>query len=548
MLPSHSQHERTQAEIKKLTIDFEPGFSLRDALNVLFCHKWKIILFFCTVVSAISVSTYRMPDFYSSEAKILIGVGRDPNTIAPILNPSQYLNQNQQERVNNEVIILKSRLLAERVVDKVGYENFFKKRKLTEKKTTESDKKNTEKTPPSQPNESPTEKNTPNNAQQPSNESKLKIDKELWNIAVNQVAGGLTVELKPLSFIVGLTTTLRDPALAQKVLKTLIDEYIKRYLELSEAKSVNVFQARYEQYAADYNKKEENLNKFKIENNIISLDEQKTILISRSSELMGQINATETRIAGLKAKIADLLEILPQHEKIIITQTTEGKTNYVADALKNLLTKLRTQEIELMSRYPDDSRKVTDIKQQITLVENSLSEEPESNSEYTKSLNQTYEHFSRQLEENKIELNSQLATLKSINTQFTETQKQLEQLASHEFTLGRLEREREIAAKEYQAQLAIVQKADSYKALNESKIVNVDIIEPPTFSDEAVKPDKPKNVILAIVLGLLGGIGLAFFLDYFDDSMKTNEDVKRHLKLPVLAMITTNEFERLCKG
>jgi uncharacterized protein involved in exopolysaccharide biosynthesis len=532
---SHSQHE--QLEPKKLMIDFEPGFSLRDALNVLFCHKWKIILFFCTVTSSISVSTYRMPYFYSSEAKILIGVGRDPNTIAPILGPSQYLNQGQQERVNNEVLILKSRFLAEKVVDKIGYEHFFKKRKSAEKKPPEkvSPPKNedtTEKTPTNEPQKLP---------------EKSKIDDELKNIAVNQVAGGLTVELKPLSFIIGLTITLRDPYLAEKVLKTLIDVYINRYIELSEAKAEDVFQKRYEKFAEELRKKEEALSQFKIQNNIVSLDEQKSMLINRMGDTLSQLNAGETKLAGLKVKIANLNTLVPTYKKTIVNQKTTGKTNYVADALKNLLIKLQNQEIELSSRYPAESRKVTEVREQIVLVKKYLEEEPESKEELTESLNQAYEHFSQQLEESKIEFNSQEKSLIVLKEQFNKYQRELDQLASYELTLTRLEREQEIAHKEYISQLNILQKAESYKALNDSKIVNVDIIEPPTFSEEAVKPDKPKNIILGIVLGLFGGIGLAFFLDYFDDSMKTNEDVKRHLKLPVLAMITTNEFERLCK-
>jgi len=585
MSSHHSSSSQTEhIDPKKLMINFEPGFSLRDALNVLFCHKWKIILFFCTIVSAISVSTYRMPYFFSSEAKIVINSGRDPNTIAPILGPSQYLNQNQQERVNNEVLILKSRVLAEKVVHTVGYENFFKKppkapeqkpeTKSEQKPESKSEQKpelkseqkpesKSEQKPESKSEQKPeqlsdqkTAENAPKNVDQSTKKTgetetpkqrEIRI-KNMTESAVDQVMGGLVVELKALSFVVGLTITLRDPVLAQKVLKTLLDEYLKHYIELNEPKSVGVFKRRYDEYEKKLREKEDALYKFKVENNIVSLDGQIGMLISRVGELMGQIVGGESKIIGLKTKIADLEEILPNYKKLIISQTVKGKTNNLLDALKNLLIKLQTQEIELTSRYPDDSRRVVEVKKQIELVEQMISNEPESLAELTETVNQNYEYFSRQLEDTKIDLNSSEISLETMKKALTDYQEKLDRLLSFELTLKRLEREREILLKEYQAQLEILQKAESYKALNESKIVSVEIIEPPTFSDEAVKPDKPKNIILAIVLGLLGGIGLAFFLDYFDDSMKTNEDVKRHLKLPVLAMITTDEFERLCKS
>jgi len=53
-------------------------------------------------------------------------------------------------------------------------------------------------------------------------------------------------------------------------------------------------------------------------------------------------------------------------------------------------------------------------------------------------------------------------------------------------------------------------------------------------------PSKPKvwlNMALAVVVGMILGIGLAFFLEYLDTSVKTMEDVENFLQVPVLAVI-----------
>ena len=53
------------------------------------------------------------------------------------------------------------------------------------------------------------------------------------------------------------------------------------------------------------------------------------------------------------------------------------------------------------------------------------------------------------------------------------------------------------------------------------------------------------NIVLAIFLGGFGGLGLAFFGEYLDDSLEKPEDVERTLHLPVLASIpelTQNEI------
>lgn len=59
-------------------------------------------------------------------------------------------------------------------------------------------------------------------------------------------------------------------------------------------------------------------------------------------------------------------------------------------------------------------------------------------------------------------------------------------------------------------------------------------------AEPASGPSKPKvllNMALAVVVGLIVGVGLAFFLEYLDTSVKTMEDVENFLQVPVLAVV-----------
>lgn len=61
--------------------------------------------------------------------------------------------------------------------------------------------------------------------------------------------------------------------------------------------------------------------------------------------------------------------------------------------------------------------------------------------------------------------------------------------------------------------------------------------------EEAEAPDRPSsplvvlNIFLSVVLGLLAGTGLAFFVEYLDVSIKTVDEVEKYLGMPVLAVI-----------
>ena len=66
---------------------------------------------------------------------------------------------------------------------------------------------------------------------------------------------------------------------------------------------------------------------------------------------------------------------------------------------------------------------------------------------------------------------------------------------------------------------------------------NAKIWEKAEKSDFPAKPNVPAYMALAALVGLIVGVGLAFFIEYLDTSVKTLDDVERFLQIPVLAVI-----------
>ena len=63
-----------------------------------------------------------------------------------------------------------------------------------------------------------------------------------------------------------------------------------------------------------------------------------------------------------------------------------------------------------------------------------------------------------------------------------------------------------------------------------------------------VGPARMRNVMLALILSLCAGIGLAFLLDFLDDTVKSLDDVDRYIHLPALAMIPASRGAVRLKG
>ncbi|MCI0746823.1 MAG: polysaccharide biosynthesis tyrosine autokinase [Verrucomicrobia subdivision 3 bacterium] len=76
----------------------------------------------------------------------------------------------------------------------------------------------------------------------------------------------------------------------------------------------------------------------------------------------------------------------------------------------------------------------------------------------------------------------------------------------------------------------------------------VEIIDPAEPSLRAVRPNKKFIIPVAVVIGLALGIGLAFFIEYLDTSVKTIDDVERALQSPVLGVIPQNVGSLLQEG
>ncbi|PYS04239.1 MAG: hypothetical protein DMG12_10575 [Acidobacteria bacterium] len=66
---------------------------------------------------------------------------------------------------------------------------------------------------------------------------------------------------------------------------------------------------------------------------------------------------------------------------------------------------------------------------------------------------------------------------------------------------------------------------------------NIRVISPARMPKGPVSPNRQRTILIGLLLSLSGGIGLAWLLERFDDSIRSVDDVNRYTQLPALAVI-----------
>src|SRR5208282_1854916 len=68
---------------------------------------------------------------------------------------------------------------------------------------------------------------------------------------------------------------------------------------------------------------------------------------------------------------------------------------------------------------------------------------------------------------------------------------------------------------------------------------NIRVVDPALVPTSPSRPQKARNILLAFFVGLIGGVGLAIFREYLDNTVKSPDDIAALTGLPSLAVVPT---------
>jgi succinoglycan biosynthesis transport protein ExoP len=254
-------------------------------------------------------------------------------------------------------------------------------------------------------------------------------------------------------------------------------------------------------------------------------------------QLEGRYNAAlSASQRGQASNLPDLYENKIYQDTVRLNTERRAKLQDDIRAIDKQISEAETEKAKLLARYTPEYIAVKEIEQRIiALRENKLSTEKEVSTIIDR-------------DQRKIERDAVGGALASLKSQLdAKRREEVQAQAAYE-------REAAISNEQGQAQTQLTslkQQIDTNRnllgtytqRLKEQELAiqseapdNIKIASE-AVGASAVGPKRTRNVVVAMLLALAAGIGLAFLLDYLDDSVKSSEDISRHLGLPTLALI-----------
>lgn len=501
--------------------------NLREYLFIILKRKWLILSLMLVVTSLVTIQMYRQPSIY--EAATMIQIDQKPKSV---LETKEIVinTQNDPTYWATQLKLLENPALARQVVLTLDLQNnpaFFSGQSQTSLfdslRRIFSRNRAPSTTTPAQSSTGaiPVVTESEINEQQLTSEQMAKLEPYEDAIAAN-----LTVEPVMGTNLVTLKYKHSDPELAKKVSNTMADVFVKNNLDRETKGSTKAADLLARQIAdLQLRIQKEQEERFNYASNhglptAIDNSPDANLEAKRLATYSSQLLEAENQRKEAQAKYQAAASATDPNS------IPEVREDARIQKLRETLDKLQQKRAELLVIYTAEWPEVKKVDEQIKPIQEALDKAPR---EIVASMKSRYE--------------AAVSRENSLNESYRHQSGVTSAQGQAQIQLSALMQNLEMDKQTYNT---LLQRERELEITSNDKPNNVRVADYSRLPREPVGPPRLRNIAIAFLLSLLSGIGLAFLLDYLDDTLKTVEDVDRYIHLPALALIPASRSnERL---
>ena len=484
---------------------------LRDYLRVFLKRRWTIIAVFAVTVLTVAIHAFTATPIYKATTRLIIDK-ENPNVVS--IQEVMAVDASGTDYYQTQYKIIESRSVAREVIRRLRLqesEEFSPKPKdtfLSNMKTfvLETATSSVEtiaslfrrEKAPGEPSE---QEETDNR----------HISAFLERIDVSPIRN---------SRLVDVSFEAKDSVLSAKIVNALAAAYIDQNLETklkAVQDAVKWLQIRIEEERKKVEKAEQALLKYKEEHDIVtdfSSDVEK-VTAQKLAQLNTQVVEAESR----------RVESETRYQQAAAMSGSPEMLDSVSEVLNNdLIRQIKSMEVDLYKRMSELSKKYGEQHPQMIAIESEL-----------KTLQKRKgQEISRVINSLRNEYKVAEAREKSLKAALEKQKRESLDLNRKAIQYTVLSRETESARQMYDL---LIKRFKEASLTEDMRTGNIRIIDRAEFPNTPIRPKKMFNILLAVLLGLVAGTGLAFFFEYLDNTIKLPEDIQKYLRVPYLGPV-----------
>lgn len=502
----------------------------REYLRAIRKHVWLIISLTMIVTSLAAIYMARQPDIFTAQARVQVDLENNPAggvnksstvIVSSVTSDPTYFNTQLQN--------LTSQGLLRRVVktlDLEHNESFLRPNREQSRSTWQSllrmvglGKK--------QKDEEHANNNLPlTGTVAPATAREDLVAAKALDPYVRMLKAGLKVEpvkeTRTSSYskdtrLIDIRFTHSDPQVAAKIVNAISDTFVLSNLEKKTENTANTgdfLQRRVAELQSQIRSGEEQLVNYAKNHQILSLDGSQNTVVERLAGLNQQLLVAENERKIAEAAFRSAL--VPGAASAL----AEGEAKQLQE-IESKLAALKQRRQQLLVENTEEWPEVKDVNKQIETLEKQANE---LRSHATKVLTTNLETRYRQA------LEREKAIRADFDKQRSETVTQNESAINYRIIQQEIETNKQLLN-------GLLQRSKENDVLVAGTPNNIYVVDYGIASDVPIGPQRLLTIIMALFLALSAGIGLAIFLEYMNDSVRSTEDVNRWLQLPTIGVI-----------
>lgn len=309
-----------------------------------------------------------------------------------------------------------------------------------------------------------------------------------------------------------------SPELAASVANAVAAAYISLSLDMkmgASKEAIHWLTRKIEDQRTKLDRSETALQKYMRENDIVAIENRDTVTPRKIQEVNSQLIEAESKRRELMALVHQL------EPGVIDSRQVETIPVVMND---QIFQRLRSEEIDIAGKIEEMAKKYGPKHPEMIRIR----------TEQQSVLQRKKDEITRILTSVQNDLDFARARENTFREQLEQTKAEAHALSEKSVQYNVLQREVLSNQQIYDALLKRVNEASITGDIRASNITVIDKARP---QRRPVKPRKALNLLLSVLLGLFGGIGMAFFLEYLDNTVKAPDDVEDRLGLPFLGLV-----------